>query len=88
MKQFATLFFYIASFELFGSGHGHLATLPEERRQNERVVLPAYDNDDVAECDSQEPGSLHHGLHAVRGLIPRRFVNFFFFFIPFIILYN
>ena len=41
-------------------------------------MLPAYDNDDVAECDSEEPGSLHHGLHAVRGLIPIRFVNFYF----------
>ncbi len=40
-------------------------------------MLPAYDNDDVAECDSEEPGSLHHGLHTVRGLIPSTFVIFF-----------
>jgi hypothetical protein len=41
-------------------------------------VLPAYDNDDVAECDSEEPGSLNHGLHAVRGLIHKKlyFSNF------------
>jgi hypothetical protein len=53
-------------------------------------VSPAYDNDDVAECDSEEPGSLHHGLHAVRGLIQIRFVKFFFFPYPFynIILLN
>ena len=29
---------------------------------------PAYDDDDVAECHGEEPGRLHHCLHAVRGL--------------------
>ena len=50
--------------------HQHQPGEHEELRGlfSEHLGLGHHDDDDLAEGDGEEPGSLHHGLHGDRGL--------------------